>query len=107
MTTEEATKLLKACKILAERASGDFPSGLPPNYPLTPQDLELLENFVKIQNDPIVAGPNLLKNLFDSAGLTQVDVYKLEQLRRIVFKRHYLKRNTSNGYKQDKQYIPN
>jgi hypothetical protein len=105
MTNDEAIELLKVCKTLAERASGDFPSGLPPNFLLTAQDLKLLEDFVRLQNNPVVAGPGLLKRLFNSAGLTQVDTYKLEQLRRLVFKRQSLGRDTSNGYKRENQYL--
>src|SRR5689334_3211796 len=99
MTNEEAIKILALCQPLAQRASGAFPSGLPLNYTLTPQDLTLLQDFATVQSDPVAAGPGLLNRLFKQANLTPVEVYKLEQLRRLVFKRHYLGQNVVNGYK--------
>ncbi|MEI6046734.1 MAG: hypothetical protein WCS37_20480 [Chloroflexota bacterium] len=99
MTNDEAIEILVACKTLAERASTAFPSGLPGNYTLTPEDLRVLQDFTRVQGDPVVAGPGLLNRLFNHAKLTSVEIYKLEQLRRLVFKRRYLGRNASNGYK--------
>lgn len=103
MTNDEAVKILVACKPLAERASGAFPSGLPFNYTLTPEDLTTLQEFANIQSDPVAAGPGLLNRLFSQARLTPVDVYKLEQLRRMVFNRRYQGRNAVNGYKRVQQ----
>lgn len=99
MTNEDAIKILTACKSLAERASAEFPAGLPLNFKLTSEDLVVLEDFEKVQSDPVAAGPGLLKRLFAEAKLTPVEVYKLEQLRRLVFKRRYLGRDAANGYK--------
>lgn len=99
MTNDEAIKILVACKPLAERAVTGFPSGLPLNYPLTPEDIKVLQDFSTVQSDTLTAGPGLLSRLFNQAKLSPVDVYKLEQLRRLVFKRRYLGRNVINGYK--------
>jgi hypothetical protein len=99
MTNEEAIKILGACKPVAERASGAFPSGLPLNYTLTLQDLTLLQDFARVQSDQVAAGPGLLKRLFTQAELTPVEIYKLEQLKRLVFKRRYLGQNVVNGSK--------
>jgi hypothetical protein len=99
MTNDEAIEILVVCKTLADRVSTDFPSGLPLNYTLTAEDLKILQNFARIRSDPVVAGPGLLNRLFNQAKLTSVEIYKLEQLGRLVFKRRYLGRNASNGYK--------
>ncbi len=99
MTENEAIKILASCKALAERVTGAFPSGLPPNYILSSQDLTMLQDFVRVQSDTIAAGPGLLNRLFKQAQLTLVDVYKLEQLRRLVFNRRYQGRNVDNGFK--------
>ena len=97
MTNDEAIKILAACKLLAERANGAFPSGLPSNYPLTQQDLSTLQDFGRVESDPLTAGPGLLKRLFAQADLSLVDVYKLDQLRRMVSKRRYQGRDIANG----------
>lgn len=99
MTNNGAILLLAACKPLVERTSGAFPSGLPLNYSLNPQDLALLQDFARVQNDQVSAGPGLLKRLFTQAELTPVEVYKLEQLKRLIFKRRYLGQNVVNGSK--------
>jgi len=103
MTKDEAVALLNACKPLAERVMTTFPAGMPPNYNLTSEDLGLLAGFDRVQNDPVVAGPGLLNRLFNSAGLTQTEVYKLAQLKRLVFKRRYEGRNAANGFKANGQ----
>ncbi len=100
MTKDEAIEILVACKALADRASAAFPAGLPANYPLTGEDLSVLQGFDRVQNDPIAAGPGLLNRLFKAAELNQVEVYKLEQLRRMVSRRRYLGRSTADGHKQ-------
>lgn len=102
MTEDEAIKMLAACQPLAQRASGAFPSGLPLNYILTPEDLTMLQGFARVQSDLVAAGPGLLNRLFKQANLTPVEVYKLEQLRRLVFNRRYLGRNVVDGYKLEK-----
>jgi len=101
MTNDEAVQILAACKPLAERATAAFANGLPLNYPLTQKDLEVLQGFARVQNDPVVAGPGLLSRLFVQARLTTVEIYRLEQLRRLVFKRGYLGQNMVNGHKPD------
>ena len=97
MTNDEAIGLLTVCKPLAERASTDFPAGLPLNFKFTQQELAVLLGLASVENDPISAGPGLLNRLFKSAGLTQVDVYKLDQLSRLVFKRRRLGQNAADG----------
>ncbi len=99
MTNEEAVKMLTACKELAERVTAAFPGGIPLNYPLNEQDLQVLRGFDMVQADPVVAGPGLLNRMFNQIGLTQVEVYKLGQLRRLVIKRRYAGRSVSDRYK--------
>lgn len=101
MTKDEAIQILAACKPLAERATTAFSNGIPLNYPLSQKDLEVLQGFARVQNDPIVAGPGLLNRLFAQAKLTTVEIYRLEQLRRLVFKRGYLGQDVVNGHKPD------
>jgi hypothetical protein len=99
MTSEEAISLLAACKPLAERVSTTSSTGAPINYTITQEDLEVLQGFDMVQNDPLVAGPGLLNRLLKSAGLTQVEVYKLDQLRRLLSRRRYQGRIVSSRYK--------
>jgi len=89
MTETEALALLTACKPLAERICATTPGGVALNYTLTKSDMEALQGFDQVQKDPLAAGPGLLGKLVKTAGLTQVEIYKLDQLRRLVFNRRY------------------
>lgn len=100
MTKDEAILFLIACKPLAERAIKAFPQGLPINFNFTTEDLGILQNFDMVRNDPITAGPRLFDHLLKATELSQVEVYKLDQLRRLVFKRRYLGRDVINGRKR-------
>ncbi|HEX2910552.1 MAG TPA: hypothetical protein VH186_07055 [Chloroflexia bacterium] len=84
LTDTEAINLLSACKPLAERLTALPPSITPTKLELSRQDLKVLEGFVKVQSDPIVAGPGLLGKLFKAAELSQVEVSRLEQTVRLV-----------------------
>lgn len=99
MTTDEAIELLIACKPLAERVTTVSPTGVPINYNLTEEEIAILNGFNRVQSDPIAAGPGLLGKLLKTAGLTQVEVYKLEQLRRLVSRRRYVGRSAATGRK--------
>lgn len=95
ITKAEAIKLLTACKDLVVRVSATFPGAVPPNgrLKLTEEDLKILQGFDRVQGDPIVAGPGLLGKLEQEAGLTNADVIKLEQLRRLMYNRHHFVSN--------------
>lgn len=90
MTEQEAIRLLAACRPLIERITATYPSGMPINCPLTPQDLVAIQGAVQVQTASVSAGPGLLRKLEQAAELSQVDIYKLEQLQRIVYKRTYV-----------------
>ncbi|MDB5080828.1 MAG: hypothetical protein JWP00_2752 [Chloroflexi bacterium] len=89
MTDDQAISLLTACQPLAERLIVPPTTGKAPAYNLTKEDLEILEGFDRVQSDPIAAGPGLFNKLVKAAGLSQVEVYKLEQLSRLVYKHRY------------------
>jgi hypothetical protein len=99
MTNAEAIELLAACKPLAERVTAAHPGGVPLNFGMTEAEVIALQGFDRVHSDPISAGPGLLGKLEKAAGLTQVEVYKLEQLRRMVFKRRSLGRSAATGQK--------
>lgn len=86
MTDDQAIALLMACQPLAARLIVPAATGKAPAYNLTREDMEVLEGFDRVQSDPIAAGPGLFNRLVKAAGLTQVEVYKLEQLSRLVYK---------------------
>ena len=85
MTDDQAIALLSACQPLASRLIAPT-SGKAPAYSLTKEDFEALEGFDRVQSDPIAAGPGLFNRLVKAAGLSQVEVSKLEQLSRMVYK---------------------
>lgn len=85
MTDDQAIALLAACQPLAARLIVPT-TGKAPTYNLTREDVEALEGFDRVQSDPIAAGPGLFNRLVKAAGLSQVEVYKLEQLSRLVYK---------------------
>ena len=86
MTDDEAIALLAACQPLAARLIVPATTGKTPTYNLTKEDVEALEGFDRVQSDPIAAGPGLFNRLVKAAGLSQVEVSKLEQLSRLVYK---------------------
>ncbi len=99
MTSTEAIELLKACKALAGRINPVLPEGTSLKYTLTKEDLMLLEGFRQVQNDPIAAGPGLLGRLLKAADVNQVEVYKLDQLQRLVSNRRYMGKIANIRYK--------
>lgn len=101
MKDTEAIELLSACKPLAERITAIAPSTTPVNLTLSPDDLRVMEGFARVKNDPIVAGPGLLGRLLKSAGLNQVEVYKLEQLMRSLSRRRYEGRIATTRYNSE------
>jgi|SRR4051794_13959466 len=103
MKDTEAIELLSACKPLAVRVSAITPSTTPVNLTLSQEDLKALEGFASVQNDPLVAGPGLLGRLLKAADLNQVEVYKLEQLQRLVARQRYGGRRATTRYKLEGQ----
>ena len=89
MTETEAVALLKACKPLAERLVAIPPSMTAINIPFSSYDITVIEGYSKLMLDPIVAGPNLLNRLFKLAELNQVEVYKLNQMKKMIRSRRY------------------
>ena len=90
LTSEEAVKLLAACKPLAEQLSAlSTPAGdgTKSKYQFSPADLVILEGFYRVQNDPISAGPGLLNRLYKQAGLNQVETSQLEHIGRLIYKK--------------------
>ena len=85
MTDNQAIALLAACQPLASRLIVPT-TGKTPAYNLTKEDFKALEGFELVQSDPIAAGPGLFNRLVKAAGLSQVEVSKLEQLSRLVYK---------------------
>ena len=98
MKDTEAIELLSACKPLAVRISAIAPSATPVNLTLSKEDLKALEGFARVQNDPLVAGPGLLGRLLKAADLNQVEIYKLEQLQRLLAKQRYGGKKATNRY---------
>jgi len=98
MTETEAISLLVACKALVERMATLVPTKTPPNAngTLTEADLQIIQDFDRLQGAPIVAGPGLLGKLEQEAGLTKSDIIKLEQIRRLLYKRRHFA-TTSKG----------
>lgn len=89
MTENEAVALLKACKLLAERLIS-LPTGFNSiSITLTDNDREVMQGYSKLLLDPIIAGPNLLTKLVILAGLSQVEVYKLDQLKHMITSQRY------------------
>jgi hypothetical protein len=96
MTEAEAISLLVACKALVERMTTLVPTKTPANSTLTEADLQIIQDFDRLQGAPIVAGPGLLGKLEQEAGLTKSDIIKLEQIRRLLYKRRHFT-TTSKG----------
>jgi hypothetical protein len=103
MKDSEAIELLSACKPLAVRISAIAPSTTPVNFALSQEDLKALEGFARVQNDPLVAGPGLLGRLLKAADLNQVEIYKLEQLQRLIARQRYGGRKATTRYKLESQ----
>lgn len=99
MTQDEAIALLVACKPLAVKLKELSPEGAPVKYTVTQEDLLNLQGFVRVQNDPITAGPGLLGRLLKAADLNQVEVYKLDQLSRLVSSSRYKGKVADTRYK--------
>src|SRR3978361_1521877 len=89
MTETEAVAILKACKPLAERLISLATSITPTSITLSDSDTRVMENYSKLLLDPIVAGPNLLNKLVKLAGLSQVEIYKLDQVKQMIKSRRY------------------
>lgn len=95
MTEAEAVELLSACKPLAMRLT-TIPLGIAPvNLALSKEDFKAMEGFVRVQHDPIIAGPGLLNRLYKLAELNQVEVSKLDLVMRLLDKRRYAGRLTT------------
>ncbi len=85
MTQNEAVEHLAACKELATRLVETRRAGdAPLTYKLSKEDFRLIENFGRVQLDPVITGPGVYQKLLNSAGLTQVEISKLEQVWRMV-----------------------
>lgn len=87
LTEVEAIELLNACKPLADRLNALPHSTTPNKIVLAEEDLKLLEGFVRVRNDTLVAGPGLLGKLYKAADLTQPEIYKLESVIKLLAKR--------------------
>lgn len=89
MTETEAVVLLKECKSLADRLIS-LPTGFTStSITLSPHDRIVMQGYSKLLLDPIVAGPNLLIRLVKLAGLNQVEVYKLDQVKHMITSQRY------------------
>lgn len=99
MTSEEAIELLKACEPLAMRLSAMQPSFTPVNIEVSADDLTVLEGYSRVQRDPLTAGPGLLNKLCKLADLTQVEVYKLDQVSHLVYNRRFGNRRAETRFK--------
>ncbi len=99
METEEAIKLLKACKPLAVKLCAIPPSLTPVNIGLTQNDLSVMVGYSQVQTDPITAGPGLLNKLFKLADLNQVEVYKLDQVRQLIYNRRFGSKRANTRFK--------
>jgi hypothetical protein len=89
MTQTEAIELLRACKPLTARLTAASSSEAKSNLELSKTDLEALRGFARVQADPISAGPGLLGKLLKAAELDQVEISRLNQLIRVLAKRHF------------------
>ncbi len=98
MTDSEAIELLEACKPLAERLSAIAPSVTPVNLALSKEDMVAMQGFARVQNDPIIAGPGLLGRLLKTAGLTQVEIYRLGQLMHLLNRRRFEGRKANTSF---------
>jgi hypothetical protein len=96
VTENEAVTLLKACKLLAERLISLPTSFTSTSIILTANDRAVMQGYSKLLLDPIIAGPNLLTRLVKLAGLSQVEIYKLDQVKHMITSQRYggLKANT-------------
>jgi hypothetical protein len=103
MKDSEAIALLSACKPLAVRVSAISPSTTPVNLTLSKEDLKALEGLARVQNDPLVAGPGLLGRLLKAADINQVEIYKLEQLQRLLARQRYGGRKANNRYRLESE----
>ena len=99
MDTEEAVNLLKACKPLAVRLCAIPPSFTSVKIGLTPNDLTVMVGYARVQADPITAGPGLLNKLFKLADLNQVEVYKLDQVRQLIYNRRFGSKRANTRFK--------
>ena len=99
MQSEEAIELLKACKPLAVRLSAIAPSINPVNISVSAEDLSVMEGYARVQADPITAGPGLLNKLCKLAALTQVEVYKLDQVKQLIYNRRFGSRKANTRFK--------
>jgi hypothetical protein len=98
MTSNEAIDLLKACKPLAERLVAIPPSITPVNIPISNEDLQVMQGYARLQLDPLVAGPGLLNKLCKLAELSQVEVYKLDQVKQLIAHRRYGGRKATTNF---------
>jgi hypothetical protein len=98
MTSNEAIDLLKACKPLAERLVAIPPSITPVNIPISNEDLLVMQGYARLQLDPLVAGPGLLNKLCKLAELSQVEVYKLDQVKQLISHRRYGGRKATTNF---------
>lgn len=98
MTNDEAIGLLKACKPLAERLVAIPPSFTAVNIPISDKDLEVMQGYARLQLDPLVAGPGLLNKLYKLAELSQVEVYKLDQMKHMIKSRRYGGRKATTNF---------
>jgi hypothetical protein len=88
MTKAEAIETLSACKLVAERLDQavNSNSATKTQFGLSEEDRQILAGYTRVQSDPIAAGPGLFKKLLAEAQLTQVNVYRIEQLIKLVAK---------------------
>ncbi len=98
MTNNEAIDLLKACKPLAERLAAIPPSITSVNIPISHADLVVMQGYARLQLDPLVAGPGLLNKLYKLAELSQVEVYKLDQVNHLISHRRYGGRKATTNF---------
>ena len=97
MTENEAVILLRACKPLAERLIALPLSFNSISITLTAYDRAVMQGYSMLLLDPVIAGPNLLNKLVKMADLTQVEIYKLDQVKHMITSQRYggLKANTN------------
>lgn len=99
MNDEEAIELLKACKPLAVRLCAMPHSFTPVNIVVSTDDLAVMEGYARVQTDPVTAGPGLLTKLCKLADLSQVEVYKLDQVTHLIYNRRFGSRKANTRFK--------
>jgi hypothetical protein len=90
MTKSEAIQILNGCKLVAERLdqvvnSNNTVMGKT-NFSLSQEDRQTLIGYRTVQSDPIAAGPGLFNKLVKQAELNQVNIFRIEQLIRLITK---------------------